>query len=109
MFVFQQEVTAKEAGTGIMRKILTHSSTLMLCQLHISKGTVIAEHTHFHEQSSYIISGSCHFTVGDVTKNMGAGDTVLIPGNVCHAVRALTDMVVIDVFSPSREDFLNEE
>lgn len=107
MFVITQEVIPIQVGAGITRKVLVHSDRLMLCEVHMRKGTIIPDHAHPHEQSTYIISGSCRFTIGETTKDVNAGDTVLISSNLNHTVVALTDIVVVDVFSPAREDFLN--
>ena len=53
-----------------------------------------------------MISGKCRYTVGDATQEVGAGDSVLIPGNVPHSIVVLETMKVIDAFAPAREDFL---
>ena len=64
------------------------------------------DHAHPHEQITYIISGRCRYTVGAETKEVGTGDSVLIPGNVPHSIAVLETMKVIDAFAPAREDFL---
>lgn len=106
MFAINKEIQAAKAGAGVMRKVLSHNSNLMVCELTLEKGTVIAEHVHPHEQITYIISGACRYTVGEETREVGSGDSVLIPGNVPHSLIVLEDMKVVDVFSPAREDFL---
>ena len=107
MFTNNQEVRAVPAGEGVRRKVLSHSEQLMICEITLEQGSVIAAHAHPHEQITYIISGKCRYTVGEETKEVGTGDSVLIPGNVPHSIVILETMKVIDVFTPAREDFLN--
>lgn len=106
MFTFGHDVLVQDGGKGVTRKVLSHSKDLMVCEIALQKDAVIAQHAHPHEQITYIISGSCSYTVGDETKEVGGGDSVLIPGNVPHSIIVHEDMKVIDVFSPAREDFL---
>ena len=106
MFTYNQEVPAVAAGAGVQRKVLSHSQNLMVCEITLEGGSVIAAHAHPHEQITYIISGKCRYTVGEETKDVAAGDSVLIPGNVPHSIVVLETMKVIDAFSPAREDFL---
>lgn len=106
MFTYNQEIQATSMTEGVCRKVLSHSETLMVCEITLEGGSVIASHAHPHEQITYIISGSCRYTVGKETRNVGPGDSVLIPGNVPHSIQVLETMKVIDAFSPAREDFL---
>lgn len=106
MFTYNQDAVVQDGGKGVTRKVLSHSENLMVCEISLAEGSVIAAHAHPHEQITYIISGKCRYTVGEETKEVGTGDSVLIPGNVPHSIVILEDMKVIDVFSPAREDFL---
>lgn len=106
MFTINSEVTATPAGEGVKRKVLSHSETLMVCEITLEQGAVIAAHAHPHEQITYIISGKCRYTVGEATREVGSSDSVLIPGNVPHSIVVLETMKVIDAFTPAREDFL---
>lgn len=106
MFTYNLDTAAVPAGEGVKRKVLSHSDNLMICEITLAKGSIIPAHAHPHEQITYIISGKCRYTVGEETREVGAGDSVLIPGNVSHSIVILEDMKVIDAFSPAREDFL---
>jgi len=104
---------AKEAGfnellDGVWLKSLTHGSQTHLTEVRFIKGAVVPRHQHPHEQTGYLISGSLRF-FGD------GEDTVVTPGDcwnfasdVPHGAEALEDSVVIEVFSPIREDYLPE-
>lgn len=106
MFTYNQEIQAVPMVEGVRRKVLSHSDRLMVCEITLEKGSVIVPHAHPHEQITYIISGKCRYTVGEETREVGTGDSVLIPGDVSHSIVILEDMKVIDVFTPAREDFL---
>lgn len=106
MFTYNCEVPAVPAGDGVQRKVLSYSENLMVCEITLEQGSVIAAHAHPHEQITYVISGSCRYTVGTETREVSAGDSVLIPGNVTHSIVVLETMKVIDAFSPARKDFL---
>lgn len=106
MFTYNRDVSLTPAGEGVTRKVLSHSEDLMICEICLEENAVIAAHAHPHQQITYIISGKCRYTVGETCKEVGAGDSVLIPGNVSHSIVVLETMKVIDVFSPAREDFL---
>lgn len=106
MFTYNKDIQVKEAGEGVTRKVLSYSSNLMICELNLQQGAVIAEHAHPDEQITYIISGKCSYTVAGETKEVGCGDSVLILGDVPHSLTVLEEMKVIDVFSPAREDFV---
>ncbi len=62
-----------------------------------------------HEQIAVMVSGKLRLAVGDEETVMGPGDMVLIPSNTPHEAEALEDTVVMDIFSPPREDFLSGE
>ncbi|WP_052886153.1 cupin domain-containing protein [Thermoproteus uzoniensis] len=78
---------------------------LTLAQFRIKAGCVVPAHSHENEQISLILEGRALFVVGGVTREVSAGEVVHIPPGVLHEVKALTDVVVVDVFSPRRDDW----
>ncbi len=106
MFTDGKKVAAQGAGEGITRKVLSYSKQVMLCELALQKGAAVPTHSHPHEQISYIVKGSCRYTVGEETYAMHAGDSVLMPANVPHSALMLEDCMIVDAFSPMREDFI---
>ena len=105
-FIFNKDITPVEMLPGIVRKTLAYSENMMDCEVRLAKGAVLPAHHHIHEQSSNIISGSVRYTVGDEERIVGAGDSVMIAADVPHAVVALEDTLVIDVFSPWRPEYI---
>ena len=54
-----------------------------------------------------MVSGKLRFKVEDEILEVETGDSWCIPGGAEHSVDALEDSVVIEVFSPVREDYLS--
>ena len=91
------------------RKVKAYGGNIMFVEVIFENGGEGAPHTHIHEQASYCTEGEFEYTVGDETKIIGAGDTVYIPSNVLHGCKLLGKRgVLIDIFSPLREDFLRK-
>ena len=83
---------------------------IMLAHVDLQKGCVVPQHAHVHEQVSYVLGGHLRLTVGEdgsEVYDLRAGDVVVLSSNVPHAAVALEDTMVLDVFSPPREDWIN--
>ena len=106
MFFDRDLIPSEEAGYKATRKVLAHSENLMIVEVTFEKDADGAPHTHPHEQESYVVEGEILFRLNGEEHVMKKGDSVYIPGDVPHCLRALTDAVVIDVFTPERKDFL---
>jgi quercetin dioxygenase-like cupin family protein len=48
-------------------------------------------------------------TIGNEKKMLMAGDAFYIPPNVIHGALCIEAGVLIDIFSPMREDFISSE
>jgi quercetin dioxygenase-like cupin family protein len=90
----------------VSRKIMAYDESLMLVKVAFQKGGVGAIHHHYHSQITHIESGVFSVTIGDETQTLKAGDSYYIPPNVPHGATALEAGILIDVFSPMREDFV---
>jgi quercetin dioxygenase-like cupin family protein len=71
----------------------------------IKKDSSIPDHFHIHEQIMHVISGDFEFTINGLTSVFSEGDTIVIPSNVPHRGKALTNCKIMDVFSPKREEY----
>lgn len=90
---------------GIGRQML-HTGRMTVARIHLSAGAVVPRHEHENEQVATVVEGRLRFVVGDEQLEVGAGESLAIPGGVPHEVVALEDALVIDVFSPVREDWV---
>ena len=91
-----------------MRRTLVSGDHLTLVEIRIAPGAEVPEHVHPHEQAGHVASGRVHFRIGDLDRELGPGDSYLIPGDLPHHVRALDAATLIEVFSPVREEFAND-
>ncbi len=106
MFVDGNLVAAAACEPGVRRKVLAWNDDLMMCEISFLAGAKGNVHSHPHTQVSYVGSGSLRFMVGDETRIVRRGDSVLIPPDTLHGVEALEEAMLVDVFSPARQDFV---
>ena len=105
---YRQNADARpvEMLPGVFRRTLTTTPGMMLCEITLEAGSEVPLHTHPHEQIGYVAQGTIEMTVAGETRLCSAGDSYAIPGSVPHAARASHGRtVVVDVFSPHREEY----
>ena len=103
--------TAAECGQHTIFRGVTiqtcHTANLMLSYVDLAPHSVVAEHSHPHEQVGMVLEGKEIFFIGGEEKTLSKGDMYLIPGNVKHRVVALDEPVkALDIFTPIREDYV---
>ena len=106
MFTFNSDATLVDLGGGIKRKILSHGEQMMAVEVHFEVGAVGAMHTHPHVQISYVLEGEFEATIGGETKIISKGDTYYTLPDVPHGVVCLKKGILLDIFTPERQDFL---
>jgi len=73
-------------------------------------GAVLPEHRHDNEPFGMVVQGSVIFRVGSEERSLSAGGIWRIPPDTPHSVTAGdAGAVVIDIFSPAREDWTAHE
>ncbi|MEM6705102.1 MAG: cupin domain-containing protein [Acidobacteriota bacterium] len=82
-----------------------HAERTTLAFWDLPAGRELPVHSHPHEQILVQQSGRFEITVDGETWIAEAGDCVVIPPNVEHSGRSLTDCRILDVFAPVREDY----
>jgi quercetin dioxygenase-like cupin family protein len=98
---------AIETAPGAKRAVLCHGRRLMLTENAFRAGCQMPEHAHPHEQAIYVVRGSIKLTVdGGDPVVLAAGESCLVHPGQKHAVEALTDALVLDAFTPPRQDLL---
>lgn len=105
---FKGEQTAQvEMMTGVLRRTLGHGAQMLLAEFTLAAGSEVPMHSHHHDQVGYVVSGSMELTIQDEARTCAAGDSYYIPGDVPHKAFVADGAVVIDVFNPPREDYLD--
>lgn len=105
-FQFENEMPWEDLGNGIHRQVFGYDETLMLVKAKFDAGAVGVLHQHMHSQVTYVDSGVFEMTIGDEKKIIRKGDGYYVPPHVMHGCVCLEAGMLIDAFSPHREDFL---
>ena len=94
---------------GIRRRTVAAGVQMMQMVVVLDAGSHLPEHQHPHEQITHMLRGRLRLTVANVSLELVAGQSLCIPGGTLHAADALEDTLVIDTFSPPREDLLAQD
>ncbi|MEM9785797.1 MAG: cupin domain-containing protein [Pseudomonadota bacterium] len=94
-------------GENVTRQVLSDHPDLMVVAFRFAaKGAIGAMHNHPHVQSTYVESGRFRFRLGDDEREVGPGDSFVIPTMIMHGCVCLEPGTLVDCFTPRREDFL---
>lgn len=105
-FILQKDIITETVGDGVTRQILGYNDELMLVKVSFEKGSIGDMHSHPHVQSSYIERGRFEVTIDEKTQELAQGDGFYVPSGAVHGLICLEKGVVIDAFSPMRNDFI---
>lgn len=109
IFIENDRIPWEEIDVGVKRKIMAYDDNLMVVKVQFETGGIGAVHQHSHSQISHIESGRFEIEINGYKKMLAAGDAFYVPPNVVHGAVCLEAGVLIDVFSPMREDFIYNE
>jgi len=99
-------IPVEQVQEGIQRQMVV-GKNVMICRFRFAPHLVTPAHDHPHEQMTLIQKGRVLFTIGDEQKIVKAGAVLHFPSGTWHGATMLDEEVIlIDVFSPIREDFL---
>ena len=91
---------------GLTRKVMAYNDKLFLAEHQMVKGWVGSVHSHPHDQVVYVVRGHLKVTCQGKTFEIRSGDSFVVRGEVEHGASALEDSLVIDVFTPCRQDYI---
>jgi len=106
-FINGNELKWEDLGGGVSRQILGYDENIMMVKVKFGKGSAGAAHSHHHSQTTFVESGKFEFTAGEEKKTIIKGDAVYIRPDVIHSALCIEEGILIDVFSPMREDFIS--
>lgn len=107
-WVFHKDVEAEDLGNGVVRRVLAYSGDVMTVENQFEKGAIGALHSHPHTQITYVASGAFEFEIDGEKHIVRTGDTLLKTDGVIHGCVCLEAGVLVDIFTPYREDFVND-
>ncbi len=82
-----------------------HSQNMTFAHYEFVRGAFIHEHCHPQEEVYEVVEGELEVTIDGVTQTAKPGIVAIVPSNVRHSVKALTDGRAIIVDYPLRRDF----
>ncbi|MGL1888682.1 MAG: cupin domain-containing protein [Reichenbachiella sp.] len=106
-FILADKMEWEVLGGGVSRKFMGFDNQIMMVQVKFEKGAKGAPHQHFHTQATQCVAGKFEFVIDGQKQIIQAGDGVYIEPNLLHSAVCLEEGILIDVFSPVREDFLD--
>ena len=100
-------IPIEHVAEGIQRQMVVGEG-LMICRFRFAPFLVTPEHEHPHEQMSIVVSGRVRFFIEGTERIASAGDVLHFPPRCWHGATMMDEEVVlIDIFTPVREDFLS--
>jgi len=104
--IAHQDGKKSEPESGLKRRVLAYNDKLFLAEHEMVKGWVGTVHSHPHEQIVYVVHGHLKVACEGRKVDVRTGDTFVVRGGVEHGASAVEDSLVIDVFTPCREDYI---
>jgi quercetin dioxygenase-like cupin family protein len=101
------DVPNEQITSTIARRFITGDS-VTVGRFELKQGGVVPSHAHANEQISIVLSGALRFTIDGQETIVRAGEVMQIPGNAAHQVEVLEDTLVVDVFTPVRQDWIDK-
>lgn len=101
------EIAQEQINASIARQYIT-ADRVTIARFELKRGGVVPRHAHENEQVSIVLSGALRFKIDGREETIRGGEVMQIPGNVPHEVEVLEDALVIDVFSPVRQDWIDK-
>ena len=105
-WVAYDDALPQESAPGVTKRVLAYNDGLMCVENSFEEGAVGKLHSHAHTQITYIVEGEFAFTIDGETRVVKKGDTLLKEHGVEHGCTCLKKGVLLDIFTPMREDFV---
>lgn len=105
-FFISEDTEWEQVAPGLSRQIMGYDDKIMLVKAKFETGAIGVMHKHYHSQVTYVESGEFEMTIGDEVKTLKQGDSFYIIPWIMHGCVCTSPGILVDVFSPAREDFL---
>ncbi len=100
-------IEPEQINASIARQYIT-GDRVTIARFELKRGGIVPRHAHENEQVSIVLSGALLFRIDGRELTVKSGEALQIPGNVPHEVEVLEDTLVMDVFSPIRQDWIDK-
>jgi quercetin dioxygenase-like cupin family protein len=85
---FNLEQFVDYADGSVVSKILLKKETGNITLFAFDKGQGLSEHTAPFDAIVYILDGEAEITIGGQPQNVSAGEMLIMPANIAHALHA---------------------
>ena len=108
MIRYYKDAYIQTDNESITRRVLAHQDNMMLVEMRFHKASDdYGLHSHPHEQIAYVVKERFEFIVDEQVSFLEEGDSIYFPPNSIHGGKPLEDnCILLDVFTPQRDDFL---
>lgn len=106
MPVFSWDKINKEMLSEKLGRKVINGEKETLAQVFLAKGAVIPKHHHEAEEMGCQLEGTAKVELDGQEVIVHKNEVIQVPSNVPHSVTALEDCVMLYVFSPIRQDWL---
>ena len=90
---------------GVVARVV-NGERMTLASVDLQPNVKVPEHHHENEQMGIVLRGTMVFNIDGESRELGPGDTYVIPSHVQHDVVAGPEgATVMDVFAPIRADW----
>ncbi|MGE5344203.1 MAG: cupin domain-containing protein [Candidatus Omnitrophota bacterium] len=96
----------KKEFHGVTFEVLAVGPQSMITKMIYKLENKVPFHTHPNEQDGYVVSGKYKICIDSTEETIQTGDSYAIPGHVQHSLEVIEPGIVIDVFTPPRQDYL---
>jgi quercetin dioxygenase-like cupin family protein len=105
-FIENEGIPWENVEQGIQRKVMAYDEKIMLVKVKFAAGGIGTLHKHHHSQITHVESGVFEVEINGEKRVLKGGDAYYIPPDTMHGAVCMDEGVLIDVFSPMREDFI---
>jgi len=103
--VNKKDVEPIRMSEGIFRRTLVYNDTVMICHITLDRESEIPLHNHKAHQIGHMIRGKLKFITETGEFIVCAGDSYVFDSYEKHGAVCLEPTEVIEVFSPTREEY----
>jgi quercetin dioxygenase-like cupin family protein len=108
-FFPNEDIKVNDTGDGVKRKINAYNDNLMCVEVYFDQGAIGKPHSHPHEQINYVVKGKFEIEINGVRKVCSVGDSTYIQPDVVHSCLCVEEGMMLNIFTPCREDFVNHQ
>jgi len=105
IFKKEKDLKEKKLMEGISLELLCHGLHTLMGRFNLAGGHDLPMHSHPYEQTGYMLSGHMTLFIDGEEHDVKEGDSWCIPASTAHGAHIIEDSLVIEVFSPPREDY----